>query len=55
MPKASAIEQYTPKGLRICIPTWREFGANLDKLIKSLAPRPVTQGQAVSGQSNTQV
>jgi hypothetical protein len=38
MPKQPATEQYTPKGLKIPIPTRGEFDANLDKLIKAPAP-----------------
>ncbi len=38
MPKESATDQYTPKGLKIPIPTRGEFDANLDKLIKAPAP-----------------
>jgi hypothetical protein len=38
MPKEPATEQYTPKGLKIPIPTRGEFDANLDKLIKAPAP-----------------
>jgi hypothetical protein len=38
MPKEPATEQYTPKGLKIPIPTRGEFDANLDKLLKAPAP-----------------
>ena len=38
MAKEPAIEQYTPKGLKIPIPTRGEFDANLDKLLKAPAP-----------------
>ena len=31
-------EQYTPKGLKIPVPTRREFDANLDKLLKAPTP-----------------
>jgi len=41
MPKEPATEQYTPKGLKIPIPTRGEFDANLDKLLK--APAPATR------------
>jgi hypothetical protein len=38
MPKEPATEQYTPKGLKIPIPTRGEFDSNLDKLLKAPAP-----------------
>ncbi len=38
MTKQPATEQYTPKGLKIPVPTRGEFDANLDKLIKAPAP-----------------
>ena len=38
MAKEEATEQYTPKGLKIPVPTRGEFDANLDKLIKAPAP-----------------
>ena len=38
MAKQPATEQYTPKGLKIPVPTRGEFDANLDKLIKAPAP-----------------
>jgi hypothetical protein len=40
MPKEPATEQYTPKGLKIPIPTRGEFDANLDKLLKAPSPPP---------------
>jgi hypothetical protein len=40
MPKQPATEQYTPKGLKIPIPTRGEFDANLDKLLKAPPPAP---------------
>jgi len=41
MSKQDATEQYTPKGLKIPIPTRGEFDANLDKLLK--APPPASR------------
>jgi hypothetical protein len=38
MPKEPADEQYTPKGLKIPVPTRGEFDANLDKLLKAPPP-----------------
>jgi hypothetical protein len=38
MPKEPATEQYTPKGLKIPIPTRSEFDANLDRLIRAPSP-----------------
>ena len=38
MPKEQPLEQYTPKGLKIPVPTRGEFDANLDKLLKAPAP-----------------
>jgi hypothetical protein len=38
MAKQPATEQYTPKGLKIPIPTRGEFDANLDKLLKAPPP-----------------
>jgi hypothetical protein len=38
MPKEQPTEQYTPKGLKIPVPTRGEFDANLDKLLKAPAP-----------------
>ncbi len=32
------MEQYTPKGLKIPVPTRGEFDANLDKLLKAPPP-----------------
>jgi hypothetical protein len=38
MLKESATEEYTPKGLKISVPTRGEFEANLDKLIRGSRP-----------------
>jgi hypothetical protein len=38
MPKTEQGEQYTPKGLKIPVPTRGEFDANLDKLLKAPPP-----------------
>ena len=40
MPKDEPEEQYTPKGLKIPIPTRGEFDANLDTLLKAPPPPP---------------
>jgi hypothetical protein len=39
MPKEQPMEQYTPKGLRIPIPTRGEFDANLDRVLGLLSRR----------------
>ena len=41
MAKEPATEQYTPKGLKIPIPTRGEFDANLAKVLKAPAPKKV--------------
>jgi hypothetical protein len=38
MPKQETDEQYTPKGLKIPVPTRGEFDANLDKILKAPPP-----------------
>ena len=38
MPKDEPAEQYTPKGLKIPVPTRGEFDRNLDKLLKAPPP-----------------
>lgn len=38
MPKEQPLEQCTPKGLKIPVPTRGEFDANLDKVLKAPAP-----------------
>ena len=38
MAKQEPDEQYTPKGLKIPVPTRGEFDANLDKVLKAPAP-----------------
>lgn len=38
MAKQEPEEQYTPKGLKIPVPTREEFDANLDKLLKAQPP-----------------
>jgi hypothetical protein len=38
MPKEPATKHYTPKGLKIRIPTRGEFDANLDKLLTAPSP-----------------
>lgn len=40
MSKQEPDEQYTPKGLKIPVPTRGEFDANLDKLLKAPPPPP---------------
>ncbi|MEO8898529.1 MAG: hypothetical protein ABI473_07555 [Candidatus Dormibacter sp.] len=41
MAKQEPTEQYTPKGLKIPVPTRGEFDANLDKVLK--APPPASR------------
>jgi len=48
MPKEPATEQYTPKGLKIPIPTRGEFDANLDKVLK--APPPPSRMRKPKGE-----
>jgi hypothetical protein len=55
MPKEQPMEQYTPKGLKIPVPTRGEFDANLDKLLKAPAPpakyrKPRSAGKASPSQ-----
>jgi hypothetical protein len=38
MAKQEPDEQYTPKGLKIPVPTRGEFDANLDKILKAPPP-----------------
>ena len=40
MAKDEPEQQYTPKGLKIPVPTRGEFDANLDKLLKAPPPPP---------------
>jgi hypothetical protein len=40
MPEQEPDEQYTPKGLKIPVPTRGEFDRNLDKLLKAPPPVP---------------
>jgi len=41
MPEPTPDEQYTPKGLKIPVPTRGEFDANLTKVLKAPAPKRV--------------
>ncbi|MBJ7594492.1 MAG: hypothetical protein JF886_06440 [Candidatus Dormibacteraeota bacterium] len=47
MAKQEPTEQYTPKGLKIPVPTRGEFDANLDKVLK--APPPPSRYRKRSG------
>ena len=55
MAKQEPDEQFTPRGLKIPVPTRGEFDANLDKVLKAPAPPKKVLGLRRSRKNASQI